>query len=256
MPHEHHDPSSSRLRRAASWFCTLTLSACAFAAEPATVIPAPAVDNPKSRGPAADGRARRRLFLGRAGRVSARARRAQGAVRLRGRRHGDRAVRRRRQRPHRPCGIGADRVRSAAGHRYGELLQIFFSVAHDPTQLNRQGPDAARSTARRSSTRMRRRRQIAQGVHRAARQGEGLPRPIVTTVDANSGFYPAEDYHQDFLVKQSDQPLHRDQRPAEGRAPQGAVPERISRRAGDGLRVERETLIALRRRWRSRMFAR
>ncbi len=83
---------------------------------------------------------------------------------------------------------------------YGEILQVFFSVAHDPTQLNRQGPDSgsqyrsvifyADATQQRIATQY-----IAQlnkaGVFRA---------PIATRVDPFQGFYAAEDYHQDFLL--------------------------------------------------------
>jgi peptide-methionine (S)-S-oxide reductase len=83
---------------------------------------------------------------------------------------------------------------------YGQILQVFFSVAHDPTQLNRQGPDSgsqyrsvifyADATQQRIATQY-----IAQlnkaGVFHA---------PIATRVDPFQGFFAAEDYHQDFLL--------------------------------------------------------
>jgi len=83
---------------------------------------------------------------------------------------------------------------------YGELLQVFFSVAHDPTQLNRQGPDSG--TQYRSAifyvddTQ----RKIAQAYIAQLDNAHAFARNIVTVVDANKGFYPAEDYHQDFLI--------------------------------------------------------
>lgn len=83
---------------------------------------------------------------------------------------------------------------------YGTILQIYFSAAHDPTQLNRQGPDSGtqyRSTIFPQNGEQAKiaRAYIAQlnkaGVYRAK---------IVTTIEAERPFYPAEDYHQDFLT--------------------------------------------------------
>jgi peptide-methionine (S)-S-oxide reductase len=84
---------------------------------------------------------------------------------------------------------------------YGELLQIFFSVAHDPTQLNRQGPDSGsqyRSAVFYADDLQRR---IASDYIAQLEQAKVFAQPIVTQVDALSGFYPAEDYHQDFYLK-------------------------------------------------------
>jgi peptide-methionine (S)-S-oxide reductase len=84
---------------------------------------------------------------------------------------------------------------------YGEILRIFFSVAHDPTQLNRQGPDVGtqyRSAIFFSDASQ---QQIAQAyIAQLDRAGTFAP-PIVTHVDPLKGFFPAEDYHQDFLVR-------------------------------------------------------
>jgi peptide-methionine (S)-S-oxide reductase len=74
---------------------------------------------------------------------------------------------------------------------YGKILQIFFSVAHDPTQLNRQGPDSG--TQYRSA--------IAQ-----LNAAKVYKKPIVTKVGALEGFYPAEAYHQDYLTLHPNQP--------------------------------------------------
>ncbi len=109
------------------------------------------------------------------------------------------------------------RCRSGSIRRvsYGELLQIFFSVAHDPTELNRQGPDAAAVPLGRSSTPTILQQRIASGYIAQLGQAKAFSQPIVTRVDALKGFYPAEDYHQDFYLKNPQLPLHRDQRSAQ-----------------------------------------
>ncbi len=83
---------------------------------------------------------------------------------------------------------------------YGEILRVFFSVAHDPTQLNRQGPDVGsqyRSEIFYSTPEQKR---IAEAYIAQLDQAHAFARPIVTRVDSLPGFYPAEEYHQDFLV--------------------------------------------------------
>ncbi len=89
---------------------------------------------------------------------------------------------------------------------YGQLLQIFFSVAHDPTQLNRQGPDVGtqyRSTIFPTTPEQ---REIA-GKYIAQLDAAGVyEKPIVTTLEDGRTFYPAEDYHQDYLTLHPTQP--------------------------------------------------
>jgi len=83
---------------------------------------------------------------------------------------------------------------------YGEILRVYFSVAHDPTQLNRQGPDEGaryRSAIFYADTRQ---HAIAQGYIAQLQRARVFGQPIVTRVDPLTGFYAAEDYHQDFLV--------------------------------------------------------
>ena len=83
---------------------------------------------------------------------------------------------------------------------YGELLQIFFSVVHDPTQLNRQGPDTGtqyRSAIVYSDDTQ---KNIATAYIAQLNEARVFHRPIVTRVDHLKGFYPAESYHQDYLV--------------------------------------------------------
>jgi peptide-methionine (S)-S-oxide reductase len=84
---------------------------------------------------------------------------------------------------------------------YGELLQVFFSVAHDPTQLNRQGPDSGtqyRSVIFYGDEQQKR---IAEDYIAQLSQAKSFGRPIVTRVDELKGFYPAEGYHQDYYLK-------------------------------------------------------
>jgi peptide-methionine (S)-S-oxide reductase len=83
---------------------------------------------------------------------------------------------------------------------YGQILQIAFSVVHDPTQLNRQGPDVGsqyRSSVFYGDDGQKR---IAEAYIAQLNQAHAFARPIVTRVDPLKGFYPAEDYHQDYLI--------------------------------------------------------
>jgi peptide-methionine (S)-S-oxide reductase len=89
---------------------------------------------------------------------------------------------------------------------YGEILRIYFSVAHDPTQLNRQGPDSGsqyRSAIFYADATQQR---IAQAYVAQLEQAHLFTQPIVTRIDPLKGFYPAEAYHQDFLVRHPDHP--------------------------------------------------
>lgn len=89
---------------------------------------------------------------------------------------------------------------------YGQLLKVFFAVAHDPTQLNRQGPDIGahyRSAVFYANENQRR---IAQAYIDQLDQAKVFGRPVVTQVVALRSFYKAEEYHQDYAVKHPDQP--------------------------------------------------
>jgi peptide-methionine (S)-S-oxide reductase len=87
---------------------------------------------------------------------------------------------------------------------YGQLLRIFFSVAHDPTELNRQGPDEG--TQYRSSIFYAgdEQKRIAEAYIAQLEKAKVFPRPIVTQVVALKGFYPAEAYHQDYAARHPD----------------------------------------------------
>ena len=89
---------------------------------------------------------------------------------------------------------------------FGKILQIYFSVAHDPTQLNRQGPDSG--TSYRSEIFFANPgQQATANAYIAQLQGAHIfSGPIVTKVEALKGFYKAEDYHQDYLVNNPTQP--------------------------------------------------
>jgi peptide-methionine (S)-S-oxide reductase len=89
---------------------------------------------------------------------------------------------------------------------YGQLLQIAFSVAHDPTQLNQQYPDVG--TQYRSSIFYADddQKRIAQAYISQLDQAHVFARPIVTRVDPLKGFYAAESYHQDYLIHNPTQP--------------------------------------------------
>jgi peptide-methionine (S)-S-oxide reductase len=89
---------------------------------------------------------------------------------------------------------------------YGKLLQIFFSVAHDPTQLNRQGPD--RGTQYRSAIFYTSpdQQRVAESYIKQLTEAKTFSRPIVTQVAKLPAFYPAEAYHQDYLVNHPNQP--------------------------------------------------
>ena len=88
---------------------------------------------------------------------------------------------------------------------YGKLLQIFFSVAHDPTQLNRQGPD--RGTQYRSAIfyRNAQQQQVAESYIKQLSAAKTFSRPIMTQVATLRGFFPAEEYHQNYLAQHPNQ---------------------------------------------------
>jgi peptide-methionine (S)-S-oxide reductase len=84
---------------------------------------------------------------------------------------------------------------------YGQLLQVFFSVAHDPTQLNRQYPDAGTQYRSAIFYADEAQKKIAEAYIAQLNHLRSFPNPIVTRVDPLKGFYPAEDYHQDYLTR-------------------------------------------------------
>jgi peptide-methionine (S)-S-oxide reductase len=89
---------------------------------------------------------------------------------------------------------------------YGKLLQIFFSVVHDPTQLNRQGPDVGTSYRSAIFFTTDEQRKIATAYIAQLQAAHAFPKPIVTEVTPLKGFYDAESYHQDYALHNPDNP--------------------------------------------------
>ncbi len=88
----------------------------------------------------------------------------------------------------------------------GKLLQIYFSVVHDPTQLNRQGPDSGtqyRSTVFTSDPQE---KKVVEAYIAQLNDAKVYKKKIATTLEPLQGFYPAEDYHQDYLTLHPNQP--------------------------------------------------
>jgi len=83
---------------------------------------------------------------------------------------------------------------------YGKILQIYFSVAHNPTELNRQGPDAGTQYRSAIFYANDEQKKIAGAYIAQLDKAHIFPGPIVTQLESLHGFYPAEDYHQDFAV--------------------------------------------------------
>jgi peptide-methionine (S)-S-oxide reductase len=89
---------------------------------------------------------------------------------------------------------------------YGQLLKVFFAVAHDPTQLNRQGPDRGsqyRSAIFYANDEQKR---IAEAYIEQLNAAKAFPEKIVTRLEALTAFYQAEDYHQDYATHHPDEP--------------------------------------------------
>ena len=89
---------------------------------------------------------------------------------------------------------------------YGTLLRIFFSVVHDPTQLNRQGADVGTSYRSAIFYTSEQQREVAQAYVHQLDAAHIFPRPIVTQITPLEAFYPGEDYHQDYALKNPHNP--------------------------------------------------
>jgi peptide-methionine (S)-S-oxide reductase len=102
----------------------------------------------------------------------------------------------------------AEAVRIAFDPRkvsYGTLLRVYFSVAHDPTQLNRQYPDTGPSYRSAIFPQDEEQRQVAAAYIAQLTKAKAFPKPIVTKLESG-GFYPAENYHQDFFWRNPTHP--------------------------------------------------
>jgi peptide-methionine (S)-S-oxide reductase len=178
----------------------VAFAGAAWAAEKAIVIPAPAVDNPKVPASSQSAVIAAGCFWGVQG-VYQHVRGVQRA--LSGYSGGTKAT------------ADYEAVsRGGTGHAesveirfdpkeisYGEILQIYFSVVHDPTQLNRQGPDTGPQYRSNIFYVDESQKRIALAYIAQLNNAKLFPRSIVTRVDPLNGFYPAEAYHQDFLLR-------------------------------------------------------
>jgi peptide-methionine (S)-S-oxide reductase len=89
---------------------------------------------------------------------------------------------------------------------YGQLLTVFFAVAHDPTQLNRRGPDEGAQYRSAIFYANADQKNVAEAYIKQLTDAKVFNRRIVTAVVPLDSFYPAEAYHQDFLVHHPDYP--------------------------------------------------
>jgi peptide-methionine (S)-S-oxide reductase len=89
---------------------------------------------------------------------------------------------------------------------YGQLLRLFFSVAHDPTQLNRQGPDSGPSYRSEIFFASPSQERVAKAYVDQLNKAKIFSSPIVTKIEPLKAFYAAEDYHQDYLIHNPNQP--------------------------------------------------
>jgi peptide-methionine (S)-S-oxide reductase len=181
------------------------ISAPALATEEAVIVPAPAFDNPKAAGPRQTAVVAGGCFWG----VHGVYQHVRGTRQvLSGYSGGTKAT------------ADYETVsRGQSGHAesveirfdpaelsYGDILQIYFSVAHDPTQLNRQGPDVGTQYRSAIFYADESQKRIAEAYIAQLERAKVFRRPIVTKLERLSAFYPAEDYHQDFLIKNPDYP--------------------------------------------------
>jgi peptide-methionine (S)-S-oxide reductase len=89
---------------------------------------------------------------------------------------------------------------------FGQLLKVFFAVAHDPTEINRQGPDEGRQYRSSIFFIGDDQKAVAEAYILQLNEANIFTRRIATTVVPLAGFYPAEDYHQDFLDRNRNHP--------------------------------------------------
>jgi len=89
---------------------------------------------------------------------------------------------------------------------FGQILKVFFSVAHDPTQLNRQGNDRGRQYRSAIFYADEAQKEVAEAYIRQLERAGVFKAPIVTRLEPLEAFYPAEEYHQDYAARNPAQP--------------------------------------------------
>jgi peptide-methionine (S)-S-oxide reductase len=176
-----------------------------YGAESAVILPPPAVDNPKAPGPPQTAVISGGCFWG----VQGVFQHVKGVLKVfAGYSGGDRSTAQYETVSSGDTGH-AESVKitfDPAQVSYGQLLQIAFSVVEDPTQVNRQGPDAGTQYRSEIFYADETQKHIAEAYIAQLNQAKVFARPIATRVDALKGFYPAEAYHQDYLVHNPHQP--------------------------------------------------
>jgi peptide-methionine (S)-S-oxide reductase len=181
------------------------ISAGVYAAEEAVVIPPPALDNPKTSGPLQTAVIAGGCFWG----VHGVYQHVRGTRQvLSGYSGGTKATA-----DYETVSRGASAHAEAVEIRfdpnelsYGEILQVFFSVVHDPTQLDRQGPDIGAHYRSAIFYADESQKRIAETYIARLDRAKVFRRPIVTRIERLTAFYPAEAYHQDFLIKNPSYP--------------------------------------------------
>src|SRR5499425_3552234 len=196
----------SRITKRTAQFVTilailvLCLPALAHAGEQAVVIPAPLLDNPKASGPLQTAVLAGGCFCG----VQGVYQHVRGVLTVVSGYAGGTRETAHYQMVSRGTTGHAESVEIRFDPKevsYGEILQIFFSVVHDPTQLDRQGPDTGSQYRSNIFYVDDSQRQIAQAYIAQLEAARVFGRPLVTRVDPLRAFYPAEAYHQDFLLR-------------------------------------------------------
>lgn len=89
---------------------------------------------------------------------------------------------------------------------YGEILKIFFSIAHDPTQLDRQGADVGRQYRSAVFYADDEQKRVAEAYLEQLEEASVFDAPLATTLEPLETFYPAEEYHQDYAERNPNQP--------------------------------------------------
>ena len=89
---------------------------------------------------------------------------------------------------------------------FGQLLNVYFSVAHDPTELNRQGPDTGTQYRSAIFYANEEQKRVAQAYIQQLEKLKAFPKPIVTQIVPLAAFYPAEAYHQNFIQRNPNYP--------------------------------------------------
>jgi peptide-methionine (S)-S-oxide reductase len=181
------------------------ISAGVYAAEEAVVIPSPALDNPKTSGSPQTAVIAGGCFWG----VHGVYQHVRGTRQvLSGYSGGTKATA-----DYETVSRGASAHAEAVEIRfdpselsYGEILQVFFSVVHDPTQLDRQGPDIGAQYRSAIFYADESQKRIAETYIAQLDRAKVFRRPVVTRIERLTAFYPAEAYHQDFLIKNPSYP--------------------------------------------------